>query len=425
VFGRGGAAAQVSGAAWLQAMLDFEGALARANAACGLIPGAAAETISAACSASRLDAGAIGSSAASGGNPAIPLVAELRAKLPSDVAGWVHFGATSQDVIDTAAMLVARRAIAPILGDALRAASACATLADAHRDTIMIGRTLLQQAVPTVFGLKAAGWLAGIVRARRELVRALESAIALQFGGAAGTLASLGDDGLRVAASLAAELALTEPALPWHTERTRIVGLVAALGLLTGALGKVARDVVLLSQNEVAEVRSGQGGSSTMPHKRNPVPSVAVLACAQRLPGVVASLSLVHEHERAAGAWHAEWEPFSEAIRVTGSAAAWAAEMLEELEVDGEQMRRNLSMAGDGVMAESLVMTLAARVGLARARALVEEALGSGDVRTALAVGLAGELSPEELDAALSPERYLGSAHAFIDRALAEYGAGA
>jgi 3-carboxy-cis,cis-muconate cycloisomerase len=416
-------AAEVSDRAWLQAMLDFESALATACARLELIPAEAASAIAAACRAEDFDVAQIGREAAHSGNPAIPMLAQLRARLPSEVAGEVHRGATSQDVIDTAAMLVARRALTPLLADATAAARACATLAASHRDTLMLGRTLLQQAVPTSFGLKAAGWLAGIVRARREVALTCERQIALQFGGAAGNLASLGEAALPAAALMAADLDLPLPAVPWHAERTRPVVLVDALGALAGALGKVAGDVALLAQGEVAEVRSGGGSSSAMPHKRNPVPALLVRACAQRLPGLVATMhaSLVAEHERAAGGWHAEWETFSDALRLSGSACAWGARMLEGLEVDPERMGLNLELAGEGVMGESVTVALAARLGVARARELVEAALSCG---RGLRAAAADVLTPEELEAALSPASCLPNARALVDRALAEYGDG-
>ncbi len=432
MFSRGGAATLVDGSAWVQAMLDFEAALARSCASAGLVPVEAADAITAACHVEQFDVAEIGAGVAGPGNPAAPLIGALRAKLPESAAGYVHRGATSQDAIDTAAMLIARRAIAPILEDAATAGRACAALAAAHRDTIMLGRTLLQQAIPITFGLKAAGWLAGVVRARRELARAAETEIALQFGGAAGTLASLGDRAGEVAVALGRELGLPLPPLPWHSERTRVARIAGSLALLTGSLGKVARDVTLLAQNEVGEARpGGGGGSSAMPHKRNPVTAVAVLACAARTPALASTFdsSLVHEHERAAGAWHAEWEPWSELLRLTGSAAAWSAAMLDGLEVDPERMRANVVAAGDLVMTESVVTVLASEVGPLRARELVDEAASRvAEDGLSLREGLRRNpelpLDPAALDAALAPESYLGIAGTFVDAAIAEYGAG-
>jgi 3-carboxy-cis,cis-muconate cycloisomerase len=432
VFAHGETAALVDGPAWIQAMLDFEAALARACAQAGLIPTEAAEQIAGACRVELFDVAAIGRAAAGPGNPAGPLVSALRAVLPPEVAGHVHLSATSQDVIDTAAMLLARRAAVPILADAALAARACARLADEHRQTVMLGRTLLQPAVPITFGLKAAGWLAGISRARAALERALAEESALQFGGAAGTLASLGAAAAGVEAALGRELGLPLAPLPWHTERTRIAAIAAALATLAGSLAKVARDLTLLSQGEVAEVAlATAGGSSAMPHKRNPVAAIAVLACAARTGPLAATITaaLVQEHERAAGAWHSEWEPWAELLRLTGSATAWSAEMLDGLQVEVARMRTNLLAAGDEVMTESVVSMLTKRVGPGRARELVDEAVARSDqdgtpIATELADLTAGVLDAAELERALSPESYVGAAGTFIDRALAQYGEG-
>jgi 3-carboxy-cis,cis-muconate cycloisomerase len=350
VFARGDAAAQVAGAAWLQAMLDVEAALARASAREGLIPAEAAEAIAEACVAERFDAAAIGRDAASGGNPAIPLVTALRAAVGGDAAQHVHRGATSQDVVDSAAMLVARRALRPLLTDARAAADAAAALAEAHAATPMIGRTLLQQALPISFGLKAAGWMTAVDEARRALAETAERGAAVQLGGPVGALGGFGGRGPAVAAAMAEELGLAATPLPWHGDRVRPAALGAALALLAGALGKVGVDVALLAQNEVGEVREGgegRGGSSSMGHKRNPVAAVALVACARRTPGLAATLlaSMGGEHERAAGAWHAEWETLGDLLRLTGAAAAWARELLEGLEVDPARMQANLEAA--------------------------------------------------------------------------------
>ena len=346
VFARGAAAAEVGSAAWLQAMLDAEAALARAGARAGVVPAQAADEIAAACRAEHFDAAALGRAAAGSGNPVVPLVQALRAAVGDGAAACVHRGATSQDILDSAAMLVARRALEPLLE---------------HRATPMIGRTLLQQAVPTTFGLKAAGWLSGIDEARRALAGV---ELRAQLGGAAGTLGALGDEGPAVARAFAAEIGLAEPVLPWHTIRVLPARLASALGVLCGALGKAARDVALLSQDEVGEVREARGGgSSSMPHKRNPVAAVSVLACAERAPGLVATMqaAMIQEHERAAGAWHAEWETLSDLLRVTGSAAAWAREMLSGLEVDAPRMRANLESAVGGEVSAGAIAALVDR----------------------------------------------------------------
>jgi 3-carboxy-cis,cis-muconate cycloisomerase len=369
IFSRGGAADAVSGRAWLQAMLDVELALARACARHTLIPQSAAEAIAAACVAERYDVGEIARAAAASGTPVIPLVAALRAAVGEAAAEHVHRGATSQDVIDSAAMLVARRALRPTLADLAAAADASAQLARAHRRTPILGRTLLQPAEPTTFGLKAAGWLAGIDETRAQLEDVRAHTLAVQLGGAVGTLAAFDGKGAEVAADVARQLELAEPVLPWHSIRTRPARLAGALGAVAGVLGKVAVDVTLLAQGEVGEVREGgdpaRGGSSAMPHKRNPVGAVSTRACAERVPGLVATLlgAMRHEHERAAGAWQAEWETQSELLRVVGAEAAWARELLEHLEVDGERMRLNLEASGLALSAlESHVDAAAALV---------------------------------------------------------------
>ena len=341
IYARGAVAAAVDGPAWLQALLDVEAALARACAAGGMIPADAAAAIAGACRAERFDVERIAVAGADAATPVIALVGALRELLPPAVTEHVHHGATSQDIVDTAAMLVARRALPPLAADARAAADAAAGLADVHRDTVAPGRTLLQQALPTTFGLKAAGWLVGIDEALAMLTTVHEAGLAVQMGG------PVGDRDPAVAARVAAELGLADPVMPWHTQRTRPAALAAALGALAGVLAKVARDVTLLAQDEVGEVRevgrAGRGGSSAMPHKRNPVAAVSVLACAQRIPGLVATMlgAMAQEHERAAGAWQAEWGTLSELLRLTGSAAAWSRDLLEGLEVDSQRMRLN------------------------------------------------------------------------------------
>ncbi len=359
---RGRVAEQVSGRAWLQALLDFEAGLARAQARTGMISEDEASAIEAACQADLYDVAEIGAGAAEIGNPAGPVVEALKAAVPD---GPVHRGATSQDAVDTAAMLVAKRALALLAGDLRAAAGAAERLAQEHRDTPMIGRTLLQHARPTTFGLKAAGWMLSLHEAG-DLLHNVR--LSVQLGGPVGTLADLDPsgaaqtpDGVGVASlvgergehaaffalvrALARELELDPPLLPWHTLRGRIGELAGALGVAAGAVGKAALDVILLAQTEVGEVREGTGGGSTsMPHKHNPVAAVSALGCAKQAPGLVATLlaAMVQEHERAAGAWHSEWRPLTELLVTTGSAASWLRASLEDLEVDAERMRANL-----------------------------------------------------------------------------------
>ena len=341
VVARGGVAELVSGRAWLLAMLEFEAALARAQAQVGAITVEEANEIATVCRLEHFDVGEIGADAAEIGNPAGAVVARLKTLTDAPV----HKGATSQDAVDTAAMLVTKRALVPLLHDLRQAATAAAALARTHRDTPIMGRTLLQQAVPTTFGLKAAGWMVSLDEAADALVRL---PLAAQLGGPAGNLGGIAEDGtaaLAVVTHLARDLGLDAPQLPWHTLRGRVGELAGALGVAAGALGKIARDITLLAQTEVGEVREGRGGGSTsMLHKHNPVAAVSALGCALQAPALVATLlaAMVQEHERAAGAWHSEWRPLTALLTTTGSAAAWLRESLEGLEVDAGRMRQNL-----------------------------------------------------------------------------------
>ena len=353
-YGRGAAAAAASGEAWLAAMLDVEAALARASEREGLIPPGAAAAIVAACDPAGFDLGGLARDGGEHASVVVPLVRTLRTRVGEPLAGYVHFGTTSQDIVDTAAMLVARRALAPLLDDVLATAAIAAELADRHRSTAIAGRTLLQQALPTSFGLHAAGWMAALDRARVRLRYVRARVLAVQMGGPVGTMSPA------VAHGVAAELGLAAPPLPWHTDRTREAELAGGLGALAGALAKIARDATLLAQNEVGEAAEKQEGddrgqSSAMAHKRNPVAAVSVLACARRVPGLVATIlaSMEQEHERAAGAWQAEWGTHSELLTLTGSAAAWCRELLEVLEVDPARMRENLDRLAAAGVAEA------------------------------------------------------------------------
>ena len=335
--------------AWLQALLDVERALAVADARAGLIPSEAAEVIAAACDADRFDLEAIGEEGRKAGNPVEPLVRMLRKALGGDAAEHVHRGATSQDILDTAAMLLGRTALDLVLGTLDEVAGSCAGLAEQHRSTPMVGRTLLQQAVPTTFGLKAAGWLMGVLDARRAVARVREERLAVQLGGAAGTLGGLDDAGLEVVTLLAEELALRDPGAPWHTNRARIAELGSALALAAGSAAKIGLDIGLLSQNEVGEVSETDAGpSSAMPHKRNPIGSLLAVACARQVQAQASVLvgSLVQEHERAFGGWHAEWPAFAGALAYTGGAVQGARRALDGLEVHTDRMRTNLEASG-------------------------------------------------------------------------------
>ena len=441
LFGRGGVG--VSDRDWLEAMLDTEAALARALERAGLAAAGSGGMVTAAARASQFDAAEIGRDAVRTGNPVPALVRALSGALPEGAREAVHRGATSQDIIDTAAMLLARNAIGVIDGDLAAAAGHAARLARAHTTTLMAGRTLLQQAVPVTFGLVAAGWLTAIGEARSELRRIRTTRLAVQFGGAAGTLASLGADGPAVAALLAEELGLAEPALPWHTDRLRILQLAAGLAGVCAALGKVARDVTLLAQTELGEVTEGrgepgQGGSSAMPQKRNPVASVLVLGCARRAPGLLATMAAATEHElqRAAGAWHAEWEPLTDLLRITGSAASWSAVLLAGLQIDAVRMRAALDASGGLPMAEHVTAVLAPALGRLTAHDLVAAAADRAarqdtglaaallaDPDSAAALSAAG-IGAADLAAATDPGSYLGACSEFVRRALAAHDSG-
>ena len=344
LYARGATAAQVSDEALLQAMLDVEVALARACAAEHLITPDAAEAIAVASVADRFDAPALARETAKHATPVVGLVAALRAAVGERYAADVHLGATSQDIVDTALMLIAARALVPLLGDVHAAADVAAALADAHRRTPMVGRTLLQQALPITFGLRAAAWLSGLDAARGRLKEIREAELAVQMGGPVGARPPA------IAHAVAAELGLAEPALPWQAIRVRPAALAAGLGTLAGVLSKIARDVTLLAQQEVAEASEGadreRGGSTAMAHKHNPVAAVSVLACTTRVPGLVASVlaAMEQEHERAAGAWQAEWGVHLELLELVGSAAAWSRELLENLVIDPARMRANLDL---------------------------------------------------------------------------------
>jgi 3-carboxy-cis,cis-muconate cycloisomerase len=434
LFGNPDVDAAISDSAWLQAMLDMEASLAWAGADAGLIPAASAAEIAAACRADHFDIGEIGRRGLGAGNPAAPLVSALTDAVPAEARPYVHLGATSQDVIDTATMLIAGSAIDLILEDLAGVAAACARLAEEHGDSLMTARTLLQPALPTTFGLKAATWLVAIDEARSLLLRMRSERLALQMGGAAGTLASLHDAGLDVVRHLAGRLGLPEPVLPWHTDRTRIAELAGALGTATGVLGKIARDVTLLAQAEVAEVEEGDGPehgtSSTLPQKRNPVRAVLILSAAERAPGLVATAfhSMIQEHERATGAWHAEWETVRELLRIAGGASRHAAALLATLRIDPARMRENLAADGGLVMAESVAGRLAKHLGRSTARDLVRRCSEeSGRSRMTFAAVVAADpevrrhLTDAEIADALDVTRYLGATSELIRRALAAH----
>jgi 3-carboxy-cis,cis-muconate cycloisomerase len=441
VFGRG--AVSAGGQDWLRALLDVEAGLARALERAGLTPAGSGAAVTETAKTGTFDPAELGTALT--GNPVPGLARALARQVPAAAREAVHRGATSQDIMDSAAMLLAQRACDVIGADLRTAADVAAALTAAHRGTVMVGRTLLQQAVPVTFGLMAAGWLTGLDEARAGLVRVRNQRLAVQFGGAAGTLASLGADGPRVAALLAEELDLALPPLPWHTDRLRIIDVATALARAAAVLGKIARDVTLLAQSEVGEVREGpvgpvgnavrRGGSSAMPHKQNPVAAIAVLGCTRQVPGLVATLiaAAEQEYQRAAGAWHAEWEPFGALLRLTGSAASWGAELLGGLVVDGQRMAANLAATEGLPLAEHVTSLLAGALGAGRAHDLVarasERAVSAGLPLRDVLLGVpeladqlaAAGVTPEQVEAALEPAGYLGATDVFIDAALAAH----
>jgi 3-carboxy-cis,cis-muconate cycloisomerase len=376
-------AAATSDRAWIRAMLDFEAALAGAEAGAGVIPPEAAEAVRRCCSGDvELDAAQLGREGRLTGNPAVALVASLRRCLPEDVAQWVHFGATSQDVVDTALMLVLRPVLDLVLGDLARAADAAASLAERFRSTPMVARTLLQHARPTTFGRKAAGWMVALDEVAGTLSHIRRHRLAVQLGGPEGTLADLGEHGPRVVDDLASDLGLAVPVMSWHTDRTRVAEAAGALALAAGAAGKIALDVCLLMQNEVGEAfepaAAGRGGSSSMAHKRNPAMSAAVIAAWKRAQGLSAILlgAVAQEHERAAGAWQAEALTFSELCQAAGGAVSVAADILSGLEVVPDRMAHNLALSLGPARGHEMPPTGASAPSwLGSAEALVDRAL--------------------------------------------------
>jgi 3-carboxy-cis,cis-muconate cycloisomerase len=422
-------------AACLQHMLDFEAALARAEAASGIIPPGSAEVIARACKADTFDAAALAEAATRSGNLAIPLVKALTASVARtdrEAARYVHWGATSQDVIDTAAMLTLRAGIDALLVDIGRAVAGFARLARAHRNTAMVARTWLQHALPMPFGLKLAEYAAALHRSRGRLSHLKRHALALQFGGAAGTLAALGDKGLMVGEKLAEILQLPLPDAPWHGHRDRIAEIAAALAIIAGTCGKIARDVQLMMQTDVGEAfepsGEGRGGSSTMPHKRNPVAAASALAAATMAPNLAATIfaAQITDHERSAGTWHAEWPTIPNLLLVTSGALASIVDIAEGLEVDATRMRANLDATGGLIMAEAVAMALAEKIGKEAAHHLVEAA-SKRAVAEKKALRAVLENDPEvttHLDARriaqlFEPMAYQGVSQALIDRLLA------
>lgn len=436
--------AETNDEAWLQAMLDVEAALARAQARLGLMPARYAKVITECADARRLDLVGLARAARASANPVVALVPAFTALVAiedPDAAEHVHRGSTSQDVLDSATMLVARQVLARVDVDLSRVAAALAALVDEHRDTLMAGRTLAQHAVPTTFGLKAASWLQLVLDALARVRSVSSAGLPAELGGAAGTLAAYGEyavvdgrrlplAGVELMAPFAEELGLAEPVLPWHTVRTPIADLAAVLSFVTGALGKFALDVQICSRTEIAELAEpaavGRGASSAMPQKRNPVLSTLIVSAARQVPALslVLAQSMLAEDERPAGAWHAEWQPLREALRLTGGAAHTAAELAEGLEVDRERMLANVAMTHGAIVSERLNVALAPLLGKAAAKALLTKAsIVAAATRTSIGEVLEreGVLDRETLAELLDPARYTGAATPLLNRVLHRY----
>ncbi|MBP1122602.1 MULTISPECIES: 3-carboxy-cis,cis-muconate cycloisomerase [Pseudomonas] len=421
----------------VQGMLDFEAALARAQARVGLIPPEVVADIELSCDARLFDFDALAIAIGSAGNSAIPLVKALGKQIAArsaEAERYVHMGATSQDVMDSGLVLQLRRAIALLERDLTRLADAMAEQAQRHAGTPLAGRTWLQQATPVTLGMKIAGWLGAVTRHRQRLNEIKPRLLCLQFGGASGSLAALGDQAFSVAEALADELQLALPEQPWHTQRDRLVEFAGLLGLIAGSLGKLGRDVSLLMQTEVGEVfepsAPGKGGSSTMPHKRNPVGAAVMISTATRAPGLVGTMlsAMPQEHERSLGLWHAEWETLPELCCLVSGSLQQALQVISGLQVDAERMAINLQSTKGLVLAEAVSIALAQRIGRDAAHHLVEQCCRRAVEQGAHLRQVLGEtpqvseqFSSDELDRLLDPAHYLGQARHWVERAVAEH----
>ncbi|HLT21693.1 MAG TPA: 3-carboxy-cis,cis-muconate cycloisomerase [Thermomicrobiales bacterium] len=413
---------------WAARMVAVEVALARVQERLGVIPPGTATRIAAAAADLALDMAPLRQSMAQSGIPSTGMIAQLRAAAGEDAAAYVHRGATTQDILDTALVLQIRDALSHIDPEIEEIVGNLAALADRHRRTLMAGRTKSQQALPTTFGLKAAGWLAPLIRLRDRLREMKPRLLAVQFGGAVGTLASLGERGIDVMEGLAIELGLAAPAAPWHAARDNVAELAGWLSMLTGSLAKMAQDVILLGQSEVAEVRESddpsRGASSTMPQKSNPVVSEAIIAAARTNASLLAAMhqALIQEHERGSGSWQIEWLTLPRMFELTASALNNARFLAANIVVDADRMRANLDSSNGLLLAEALNLALAPHLGSTETKRIIQAA-----VRTALAerrnlVEVVRERVDADLDwdALRDEASYLGSADAFIDRILAE-----
>jgi 3-carboxy-cis,cis-muconate cycloisomerase len=420
----------------IQAMLDFESALARALARTGMAPGTIVAPIESKCNAKLFSMETLAQQAALAGNLAIPMVQQLTSlvtKSDEKAGGFVHWGATSQDAIDTGTVLQLRDALELTDQALAKLCDVIAKICEAHRSTLIAGRTWLQQGPPVTLGLKACGWLAAVERHRERVREIGKRVLVLQFGGAVGTLAALGTQGPAVAAALSEELKLTLPSLPWHSHRDRFAEVATTMGLLVGSLGKIARDISLMAQTEVSEVAEaaapGRGGSSTMPHKRNPVGSAVVLAAAIRVPALVSVMltSMVQEHERGLGGWHAEWETLPEICTLTAGALAHLTQVLNGLEIDAAKMGANLEVTRGLILAEAIAVALGEKIGRMPAHKLVEKASKRASENSQPFQDVLMEdaevrkhLSARDIQCLLEPKNYTGSAEAMVQQVLSE-----
>lgn len=421
----------------VQGMLDFEAALARAEARVGLIPTEAVAPIESACKAELYDYPALAQAIATAGNSAIPLVKALGKRIAAtdpEAERYVHLGATSQDAMDSGLVLQLRAAIGLLESDLAKLADALAAQAERHIDTPLAGRTWLQQATPVTLGMKLAGVLGAVTRHRQRLSELKPRLLSLQFGGASGSLAALGEAGWSVSDALAQELDLTLPEQPWHTQRDRLVEFASLLGMIAGSLGKMGRDLSLLMQTEAGEVfepsAPGKGGSSTMPHKRNPVSAAVLIGAATRAPGLVATMfsAMPQEHERSLGLWHAEWDTLPELCCLVSGALQQALLVVPGLEVDAARMRSNLELTQGLVLAEAVSIALAQKIGRDAAHHLIEQcckqAVREGvHLRAVLGANaeVSVQLSAAELDRLLDAAHYLGQARRWVERTVAEH----
>lgn len=412
-------------------LLDFEAALARVQGRLGVIPQEAAGAIHSAAAALQPDFGKLRAGTVRDGFPIVELVHQLREQAGPAAADYVHFGATTQDVMDSALVLQIRAALNLIEKSLDSLVGNLAGLANRHRHTVMAGRTHLQQALPIPFGLKAASWLAPFLRHRDRLAELKPRLLAVQFGGAAGTLAALGAMGLPVQEALAAELALSLLPMPWHTQRDTLGELASWLSLVSGGAAKMAQDILLLAQSEIAEVRESagrqRGGSSTLPQKENPIVSELILAAARTNAALLASLhqALVQEHERGTHGWQMEWLALPQMLGLTASALGKAIFLSENLAVDEGQMRRNVEASNGLMLAEALSFLLAPALGRATAKQLVGEACQVAREQGRHLVDVVRERigAPADWPATREEAGYLGSSDAFIDRVLRGAGA--